>query len=729
MKATAARGSEAKTAGATRRPSRGFALRTPAHGVPAALRESNEGIVAPFGTPAVPVQARLEIGPVDHPLEREADSVATAIAGRLPARTGRVRPHGPSGGTVNEVLATSGQPLDPGIQRHMGAAFGRDFNAVRVHADQRAAGSAASIGARAYTFGNHIAFGHGHYAPGRAEGNWLIAHELAHVVQQRGGGALRGSIRGTTALSEFPAPAIQRADEGELAFLDGWVVEHTASAVMGGTTWHFLREILRGFVGGSKKNLKEGGGDHIVDRLKSLLTSPSAMGTFYLHYVIGLAKGLVSPIVDLWHLISGAFKLQMQLSGWMIDKATEVFRRPNIVIARARDVIASVDQLAGKVGKLFEEFINDPVKSAQRLSGWVDSMMEKALGQARAKGHDVADAMFRFIDLAWGEMGDKIGSVIGAVLVQILMMVFSEGIGNLVTEAGAILGRAGAMIGAEALNVIRAAGAFLTKAMEGVKALGSTVMKAFEGIFADLMKLFEKMKALIEVAAEEFQLGKLATAGEAGPEAMISKATRFEPKGTRTTMTTVEELTGKGPKGATKARPKSLPEGAKKPAIEPRATDLPRAVEQRGKDILEIFEEGQEAARPGSTEAEFTGQRGRGERAKPGGAAQPKRFEVGNFCHEYAEELCPELRGRTLDAEFKIPESARRIDRVDWKTGELIEVKPNVKEWMDAGEEQLKLYKMHMDQKFPRPGGWKTKLATYDRDAVYSFLQKGWPKK
>src|SRR5229473_2559521 len=109
MKATAARGSEAKTAGATRRPSRGFALRTPAHGVPAALRESNEGIVAPFGTPAVPIQARLEIGPVDHPLEREADSVATAIAGRLPARW----------------------------SAWTRTAFGRDFNAVRVHADQR----------------------------------------------------------------------------------------------------------------------------------------------------------------------------------------------------------------------------------------------------------------------------------------------------------------------------------------------------------------------------------------------------------------------------------------------------------------------------------------------------------------------------------------------------------------------------------------------------------------
>jgi len=596
MKAPAtAKESKTTSGSAGRRDGRGFGLSAPGPGAPArSLRNSSGAFGAVFGPAASSIQARLEIGTVDDPLEREADSVATAIVGNRPASRGRSRT-GAQSGTPGEVLASAGQPLDPHLQRRMSAAFGHDFDAVRVHADDRAAGSAASIGARAYTFGDHIAFGHGCYAPAGADGQWLIAHELAHVVQQRGGGPLQGSMRSTSALSGLAAPAIQRADEGELGFLDGWIIEHTASAAMGATAWHFLREILRGFVGGSRTNLKQGGGDHIVQRLKSLLTSPSAMATFYLHYVIGLAKGLVSPIVDLWHLISGAFKLQLQLSSWMIDKATEVFRRPGIVIARARDVMASVDQLAGKAGKLFDEFIKDPVKSVQRLSGWVDSMMEKALGQARAKGHDIADAMFRFIDLEWGDMGDKIGSVIGAVLVQILMMVFSDGIGNLVTEAGAILGRAGTMIGAEALNVIRAAGAFLTKAMEGVKALGGTVMKAFEGIFADLVKLYEKMKALIEVAAEEFQLGELATAGEAGPEALMSKATRFEPKGTRTTMTTVEELTGKGAK---------VEAGS--------AAAHPPAVEQRGQDILEIFEEGQgKAAHSGSnSEAVTKGERG-----------------------------------------------------------------------------------------------------------------------
>ncbi len=61
--------------------------------------------------------------------------------------------------------------------------FGQDFSGVRVHADPRAAQSADAVDAHAYAVGRHIVFGPGEYAPGTAKGRSLIAHELAHVVQ------------------------------------------------------------------------------------------------------------------------------------------------------------------------------------------------------------------------------------------------------------------------------------------------------------------------------------------------------------------------------------------------------------------------------------------------------------------------------------------------------------------------------------------------------------------
>ncbi|CAN5464294.1 hypothetical protein BH09MYX1_BH09MYX1_54830 [soil metagenome] len=62
--------------------------------------------------------------------------------------------------------------------------FGHDFSATRVHAGSAAAEAADSVGARAFTFGHDVVFGAGEYRPETASGHGLLAHELAHVVQQ-----------------------------------------------------------------------------------------------------------------------------------------------------------------------------------------------------------------------------------------------------------------------------------------------------------------------------------------------------------------------------------------------------------------------------------------------------------------------------------------------------------------------------------------------------------------
>ena len=62
--------------------------------------------------------------------------------------------------------------------------FGHDFSRVRVHTDAKAVESSQSVHALAYTVGSHVVFGSGHYAPHTSSGRQLLAHELAHVVQQ-----------------------------------------------------------------------------------------------------------------------------------------------------------------------------------------------------------------------------------------------------------------------------------------------------------------------------------------------------------------------------------------------------------------------------------------------------------------------------------------------------------------------------------------------------------------
>lgn len=80
---------------------------------------------------------------------------------------------------VHDVLRQPGQPLDAGTRASIEPRFGHDFSQVRIHADARAAESARAVDARAYTVGRHVVFGE---SPSRD----LLAHELAHVVQQAG---------------------------------------------------------------------------------------------------------------------------------------------------------------------------------------------------------------------------------------------------------------------------------------------------------------------------------------------------------------------------------------------------------------------------------------------------------------------------------------------------------------------------------------------------------------
>jgi hypothetical protein len=86
--------------------------------------------------------------------------------------------------SVHAVLDQPGHALDAATRVHFEPRFGHDFSRVRVHADDLAAESAAAVGASAYTVGQHIVFHAGAYRPTSAAGRNLIAHELAHTVQQ-----------------------------------------------------------------------------------------------------------------------------------------------------------------------------------------------------------------------------------------------------------------------------------------------------------------------------------------------------------------------------------------------------------------------------------------------------------------------------------------------------------------------------------------------------------------
>ncbi len=101
-------------------------------------------------------------------------------------------------GTVAARMG-AGQPLHAGAKHRMELAFGQDFSSVRVHTDGAAAHLAGDLSATAFTLGRDIVFGKSEYQPGTLRGDALLAHELAHVVQQRGADAKNIAAHGGSA--------------------------------------------------------------------------------------------------------------------------------------------------------------------------------------------------------------------------------------------------------------------------------------------------------------------------------------------------------------------------------------------------------------------------------------------------------------------------------------------------------------------------------------------------
>jgi hypothetical protein len=122
--------------------------------------------------------------------EVEADRAAHAVMSQAsPAKGTPIAPTTHRAGGV-----AGGAPLPEGTRSYFEPRFGHSFSAVRVFHDSSAAEAAESLQANAFTIGPNIVFGAGRWSPESSDGQRLLAHELAHVVQQESSPSLQRKI-------------------------------------------------------------------------------------------------------------------------------------------------------------------------------------------------------------------------------------------------------------------------------------------------------------------------------------------------------------------------------------------------------------------------------------------------------------------------------------------------------------------------------------------------------
>lgn len=149
------------------------------------------------------VQAQLETTQPGDRYEQEADAAAALVMRRLEGGSfpsPSVQPAMPSvacfgGGGIRlstqmesqlSAMSGGGHSMPAALQQRMESGFGRSLSDVRLHTDAPAADLSAQLHAKAFAHGNDIYFAHGQYQPETSDGQHLIAHEVAHTMQQSG---------------------------------------------------------------------------------------------------------------------------------------------------------------------------------------------------------------------------------------------------------------------------------------------------------------------------------------------------------------------------------------------------------------------------------------------------------------------------------------------------------------------------------------------------------------
>src|SRR4051812_689274 len=295
----------------------------------------------------------------------------------------------------------AGEPLRGGLVGKLESAFGVDLTGVRVHLDPRARKAAASLGARAFTAGGHIFLGE----RGRPDDDALMAHEVAHVLQQRGDSGLPGGLiaereaaaagrtaaaGGAVALSATAATGVPQHDDEE----PGWVERQA---------WSLLERVAPDLVPIVRQGVVSWLGDRLNDAIDALMETIMAP-VRQVTGVIETVRGLFNDLID-WMKMAGA-RLAKGDCGALSEAAAKI---QQVIEGLASPVIDKIKDVAMKVKAFFtdlwDRFGAPAWDFLKRVGGAVWSKIEQFATKLWEKTQPVRDWLAR----AWTWLKNKLG--------------------------------------------------------------------------------------------------------------------------------------------------------------------------------------------------------------------------------------------------------------------------------------------------------------------------------
>jgi hypothetical protein len=333
---------------------------------------------------------------------------------------------------VEDVLATPGQPLADSAGRTLEPGFGHDFSGVRVDDDSKAAESASSVNALAYTVGNHIVFNAGQYSPGTSDGNRLLAHELTHTIQQTGGmvrpqtdnqqkkhqDVRSGSAGGTTVLENGTLHRQGAPPQTTAPTSSSWKPPFGLDPV---TTHEEAREATLAIyvrIANLNSELKEAGETDAADKLELIAQEAVARS----QSMAGATPITEKEASDLTEFGKDADKADTEAIGILSRKAEEGLA--SIANAAPPDTSAIEDELAESLHDAFRKGSTDRVgelketieklnKYKEKVSSVLTWAKRAATAAKAAKTAEQLESAIGKLESAGGVL-DKVGEVLTA---------------------------------------------------------------------------------------------------------------------------------------------------------------------------------------------------------------------------------------------------------------------------------------------------------------------------
>lgn len=229
---------------------------------------------------------------------------------------------------VQDVLRGQGRPLDHRTLNFMESRFGRDFSSVRIFNDDTAARSARAVSAHAYTVGDKIVFNQGRYAPESPSGRRLLAHELAHVVQQ-------GSI----------SPTLQRWSYAEIKESAYKKLVETARAATR-VSLSALRQLASHLPASM-----QGGASTLIDIADVVIGAVFAVVLAVIGIIVGFGEGVADLVKGLVTLVLGVGKI-------LFDVIKGLFTNFDAAKQDWNSIVETFNALPGAVVKMVKDWLD-----------------------------------------------------------------------------------------------------------------------------------------------------------------------------------------------------------------------------------------------------------------------------------------------------------------------------------------------------------------------------------